>query len=246
MDRTSKYFGRDVTIWGRNAIAGTAWEELYQYDQALDFREVFGAGTTVDVSSANVNDTEAGTGAQKIVLHGLDVNYNPLIEEITMNGRTVVTSAGTFLRLFGAAVSSAGTGLVNAGDIHIIKTGTGGTYTTGVPGTLTSALIKILATWTTGTTGMYTVPAGRNYEIRRIAASGYTQATILGVFIQPNGETDTFRGLDFVTGFGNQGYVDLCLEGAGLEYKEKTDILLRVWGAAASAVVQGSMILRQV
>lgn len=61
------------------------------------------------VVSDDANDTAAGTGARKVLIKGLDSNWEPYEEEITMDGLTPVTvAAGTFKRINSMEVTDAG------------------------------------------------------------------------------------------------------------------------------------------
>ena len=247
MELATKLFGRKTKIWGRNGTVGTGWEELYQYDQALNWSTIFDAAYALDVTSeSSADDASAGTGATKVTIYGLDGAYNKQSEEVTMDGQTIVTTTKTFLRVFGAAVTAHGTGKTNAGNIHIVKTGTGGSYTTGVPGALTSAACKILAGWDSAMNGMFTVPAGEKRKVLKIVAGNYTQAAVFGLFIRDSSATDKTARLEHLINLGNQGSVCCDLSDFDFVYDEKIDIMLRVLGGAASAVASASILLEQV
>jgi hypothetical protein len=117
---------KQVFKFGQNASVGnsieTIWLEggLYVYPPSA---------TTMTVSSSDVNDTSAGTGARTVLISGLDGSYNEISETITMNGQTPVTTSNSYLRVNRALVLTAGSGGVNAGIIYV---GTG-TVTSGVP-----------------------------------------------------------------------------------------------------------------
>jgi len=246
MDAIERLMGNRPLIWGRNAVVGTTWEELYSYDQPLDWPTILPAAAKVDVTSSSAADASAGTGARTIELVGLDGNYKFQSEILSMNGNTIVVSALFYLRLFSADVKTAGTGGTNAGDIHIVKTGTGGTYTAGVPGTVTSALLKVLAGYGSGMSGIFTTPAGTGYMLQSIIAGCRTQAGVLGVFKQDLGAAGALKivhGIDM--GASTSTFYDLEWCGQIITFKEKTDIRLRGIGAAASAVMSATMGLRK-
>lgn len=83
--------------------------------------------TKLEILSASANDTAAGTGARTFTIQGLDANYNPLSETITMNGTTPVQTVGTYLRVNSLMIASAGSGGTNAGDVTLRVTGAGAT-----------------------------------------------------------------------------------------------------------------------
>lgn len=79
---------------------------------------------TLTVESTNTNDNVTGTGARTVYLEGLDINYNPLNESVSLNGTTQVTTTGSFLRIYRARVTSAGSSGTAAGTIRIKDSGT--------------------------------------------------------------------------------------------------------------------------
>ena len=105
---------------------------------------------TVDVSSDDAADTAAGTGARSVEIQGLDENWEPQTETITLAGATLVTSVGTFRRVYRVKVQTAGSGATNAGTITCHHT-------------TTTANVFAAVQPTTGQSrnGVFTVPVGR-------------------------------------------------------------------------------------
>jgi len=77
------------------------------------------AAETLEVFSSDANDTSAGTGARTYEITGLDGNYNELVETVTLNGTTPVTTSGSFVRAPRGRVATAGSGGTNAGTITV-------------------------------------------------------------------------------------------------------------------------------
>jgi len=240
--------GTNIVIWGRNAAVGTAMEELYQGDQALDWPAVLtSSGSTLDVSSSSADDAPADTGALTMLIYGLGADFKFQTETITLNGQTVVTGTKLWTDVWGLECATFGSGLTNAGDIYAVKTGTGGTYTNGVPGTVTGLVGKILAGWNSTCNGHWTAPdSGERFKLSYIKASAYTQAAVLFVVKRSPWGTDSSRHIRDIIGMGNQGYVFCDMEKLNIEIAPKESIELRVLGAAASAVVQATMALRRI
>lgn len=165
MNLQERFFGARPVLFGRAPTAGTALVNVSEYVQLVDLGAVFPTAFALDVTSANAADTAAGTGARTLEIVGLDFDGNPLSEIVTLNGNTIVTTSKAFWRVFGAQCLTFGSGRRNAGNIHIVKTGTGGTYTAGVPGTLTSAMVQILALENLGLSGFFTAPRGQQYRL---------------------------------------------------------------------------------
>jgi hypothetical protein len=139
---------------------------------------VTAVGYTFAVASSATADASAGPGARTI---------NPVSEVVTMNGRTAVLGTSRMARVHAAVVTTAGTGLVNAGDIYVYGPSDSVTLSSGVPTALTNVLCKIPLGLGQGTSGLWTVPVNTKYKI-------------LGLTIGGSGAAGTFaiqtRGID--------------------------------------------------
>jgi hypothetical protein len=220
-----KYRGKVIALCGYNAACNTTDENLADHSTLITYAAAR-AAAKVQVSCANAADAAAGTGARKIKICGLDADYMFQSEEITLNGQAYVESALSYRSVFSAEVSSAGTGLTNAGIIYIIITGTGGALTAGVPATLTSQWIQILAGASIGTSGLFTVPAGSKARLIRMQASGMAQPCILSVWSCD--QADGVLKRDEIYGIGSNQNLDEEIDRRlDIEYPEKVDIYLR-------------------
>lgn len=141
---------RAVIVFGYNPDVDTTPETIWPGDGLLPYLP---AATQLKVSSANANDTAAGTGARTVYIGGLDSSHNEISEIVTMNGQTAVTTTKSFLHINSAYVMTAGSGNGAAGNIYI---GTG-TVTLGVPATIYDI---IAYDYNNRLTGSYTIPAG--------------------------------------------------------------------------------------
>lgn len=240
--------GNRICVWGRNPTITTGYEELTGYAQATDWYTILGAGAKIDVTSASTADImTSGTGAWRVRICGLSADGAYQSEVLALNGRTIVTSSLTYTDVFGAEVAAHGTGRTNAGDLHMVKTGTGGSYTNGVPGTLTSALIKIVAGANTEMVGHFKVPTGScSYRLRRLCASAYTQSAYINVCVATPGETDKSNHIANVFGLGSAGAIALDFGTDGLILAAGDALILRAYGAAASAAVQADFLLEAI
>lgn len=195
MDILNQFTGSTVRVWGRNpAVSNTAAELLYQNSIAIDLRTVFDAAYKLQVTSGTTGgtaDTGAGTGAQKVRIVGLDASLNLISEDVTLNGQNYVETIKSFKRVFAADVCQAGTGNANAGNIYVIKTGTGGALTTGTPATLTSCVVMIPVGENTSCAAHFTAPAGTSYRLKSIVLTNTTQAATVYVYV-----TDTASATD--------------------------------------------------
>lgn len=136
------------------------------------------------VSSSSANDTSpSGTGAHIVLVEGLDQDYNPISEYVTLSGQTAVNTVNSYLRVQHITVTDKGS---NGGNVGVIYVGTG-TVTAGVPAVV-HELVPI--GFNTEASGVYTVRAG------------YTAYLFTG------GLTGQDNGAGYVTGrlvYSNQG-----------------------------------------
>lgn len=243
-----KLTGNQIVVWGRNPTVGTAPEDLTAFAQPTDWWAILGAGAKLDVTSSNAADASSGTAARTIRIVGLGTDGRVATEIVTLNGQTIVTTATSWTDVFGAdVISHGGTTSGNVGDLYLVKTGTGGSYTGGVPGTITSAVCKVLATWNTEMLGHYTVPlGGPNYRLRRLNASAYTQSATVFVAVRGSDGVDKSLHLNEVFGIGSAGNMSIDFDGIGLVVTPGQSIIIRAQGASASAVVQATMYLDRV
>lgn len=147
----------NVSKFGYNdSIGSGAYESIWESGGAYPFMS---SADTLDVVSADANDTSAGTGARTVELEGLDSNYAVITETVTMNGTTAVTTTASFLRIYRARVLTAGTSEENAGEITISDT-TGSTTRATISAGQGQTLMAV-----------YTVPAGKTAYIVKINVS---------------------------------------------------------------------------
>jgi hypothetical protein len=136
------------------------------------------AAATRTLSSSSANDTAAGTGARTVVVTGLDANYLPISETLTLNGQAAVTTLQQYLRIFGIVVNSAGSTGSNVGDVYCGS----GAVAGGVPATVYA---RARPTWGASQGAQYTVPAGVTAYLVNVSASamtsGVNQSTVMSL-----------------------------------------------------------------
>lgn len=121
------------TTWnkfGYNNDVDTGGEEV-----VAEFGGTFNIMTsadTLDVVSSSANDVNTtGSGAQQILIIGIDANSDEISETVNLNGVTTVTTTNSFLGVNRAYVISSGSSNSNEGTITIDDTsGTVGTQAT--------------------------------------------------------------------------------------------------------------------
>jgi hypothetical protein len=196
-----------------NGTLETVWSHssLYVYPTAA---------TVMKVSSTSSNDTGTGSGAQTVLVAGLDADYNEASEIVTLTGQTPVLTTTVFIRVFRAYVVTAGVNNTAAGIIYIGN----GVVTAGVPA-LVYAEIPLGENQTL--MAMWTVPAGYTFYMYRgsfSAASNNSAQYVLGKFmVRPFG--GVFRNAADVTANSNVIQYDFEIP---LAVPEKADIEARV------------------
>lgn len=100
---------------------------------------------THDVVSTSAADTAAGTGARTVRIDGLDANWDPVSEVVTLDGTTPVVTTLSFIRVYCMVVLTAGSGGTNAGDITTTSTtsGNAGLQVTAGTGRTKHAIVSI-------------------------------------------------------------------------------------------------------
>lgn len=191
------------------------------------------AGAAMEVVSASANDAAAGTGARTIRVQGLDGNYVPFSETITMNGVTAVPLVNTSaIAINKVTVLTAGSGLVNAGKIDVRV----------VSGAVVKASIQALVE-SRGESAdfVFTVPAGQSVLIKKIQIYARTSTGDLWTVLK----TQSSTGIELVKAIGqkaldvtsfNAGQITMDF-GNGLYIPEKTLISLVVDVSAGTPLV---------
>jgi hypothetical protein len=109
-------------------------------------------------------------------------------------------------------------------------------------------MVKIFTGWNTSMCGHFRVPEdGGYYQLIDVCVSTYTQAAVIGIITrEPTSATDAGPHISWMSGIGNQSFLQVNTESKGIVVTSNQSIHLRALGASASAVVQGSMLLRKV
>jgi len=207
--------------FGRNAAVGSTAEPIWTASTAYSY---LSSAEVLQVSSNNTADdgSPAGTGAQTVVISGLDGNYDEVSATVTMDGTSTVATTGTsFLRVFRAYVATAGSGGANAGVISIRNNANA----------VTLAQIAVGRNQTE--MAMWTVPAGHDFFMIKLWASeSASQATQITLWARPLGGVFQNK-MTFVLN-GSVLMRDFFLP---LKFIEKTDIEVR----ASTAVGSGNV-----
>jgi len=216
--------------FGRNPNVGNVPETIWMYGGIYQYLDV-GSDSTVYAYSASTDDGPGNDGAHTVTVQGLDNDFNPIEETITVNG---AASTASFLRVYRAFVATAGVLAANDGDIIISTAAAGG-------GTVLADIGVIGSGTTTGLgqtqLALYTIPAGK---------TGYLTTWNVGVAPMNNSVTVTLKSrelgggangpfrsrdiMDIVGGYTTQNY------SIPIRFPEKTDIEVRATGDTGSVI----------
>lgn len=130
-----------VNLFGVNPVVGTTYETLWDYGGLYSYPA---SALSLSAVSSSAADT------MPLLIIGLDANYWPIQEVVTLNGTSAVTTTKAFLRVNQAVILSG----ENAGNITITNDSTVVAYISATKG-LTQAC-------------NYTVPVGHSLYLYRI------------------------------------------------------------------------------
>ena len=184
------------------------------------------------VSSDAADDAVAvGTGAWTIRLFGLDANWDPLVEDVILDGVTPVDTVAAFIRMDRARVLTAGTGAKNAGTITAAQKVTTANVMMVMPIGYNSTMI---AAWT--------IPAGYNGFFTGWTASlsgGATGNALVRLLARPDGQTFQVQEELSVVAAGASTLERVYITPKGA-YGEKTDIFIEATAGSNGVGVAGS------
>lgn len=141
-----------VNIYGFQASVTTT--NIPVWDNASAYTYPVSATTMNVVSTVNTGNDKTG----KVLIQGLDANYNQISETVSLNGTTDVVTTKSYLRILSMSVASGNpTGIITLKDL-----------------TNTTTYAKILSGFGRTQMAIYTVPAGYTFYLSRVDA--YTSA----------------------------------------------------------------------
>lgn len=182
-----------VVVAGRNDDVDTGTDEdVWIVGGDYVFPPTAQTLTLVSDSAAD-DGSPAGTGGHTVRVDGLDADYNPLTEFVTMDGTTPVITVGEFLRVNKGTVREVGTAEANVGTITATQTTSALTMFTVPPSFGQSSL------------GVYTVAADHELVATRIWATiGKQAATSASIAFIIREFGLSFRAIGFA-GLHSQG-----------------------------------------
>lgn len=90
------------------------------------------SSTNLEIVSTSASDSSAGVGTRTVSIAGLDINYNPVVQVIALNGLIPVAIPLPLFRINSATSITAGSSQINVGDINI-RDVSGGTVRAIIP-----------------------------------------------------------------------------------------------------------------
>ena len=176
------------------------------------------SAAALSVVSTSTDDDAGGTGALTVLVQGLDTNYKPVSDTVVLDGTTPVVTTQTYLRVNSAQVQTAGTGLVNAGDITVSVGGNVQRFIEADAGICHCS--------------QYCIPAGHTGFLTYV---GTWQGKDTGVevrFTWKDFTTQVWKALMSQFTYRNTTEVDLA---GSVQLKEKTDVRLQATADANTA-----------
>lgn len=215
--------GLPVESHGKNEAVGANYEPVWLKTGAITFFTIASALTIVSDSVEDDGDkTPAGTGLWTLRIRGLDDNFNPIVEDKTLDGTTAVTTTKEFRRVNEVKALTAAGGGVAIGNITIDNG--------------TDVIAYIPVGYNVALQAIYTVPATKTLRITDIYCSeDQNKETDLAVYYTEEG-SDKPKLLKTEILYILKDQKSLHFE-EGLKFREKTDVELQVKSAAGAGVV---------
>jgi len=219
-----------IEKFGANLSVGSSLETIWEFGGLYEYLTTASAVSAV---SDEGSDTTTGTGARTIELQGLDADYNTVTEIISTGGTGGGNvSSQEFLRIFRAAVKTAGSTGTNDGNITIEAGATTvisiGTHGTGVN----------KEGFGQSQTSVYTVPAGKTGYITQwsVGSSVYNSGVQAYLLVSEPEDGKVLRTKDimFLNNYSIKDYK------VPLRVLEKTDIEVRAYDTSTGIPVSTS------
>jgi len=217
-----------TTIFGANDnIPNGAFETIWPESNGHVF---LAAAANLLVSSADTDDTSAGSGARTVKIDCLDSSYDSFTETLTLSGQSGVAMAANCLRVQKMTIQTAGSSDFNEGIVYL---GTG-SITAGKPAVVHSIMEAEL---NVSRTGFFTIPNGKTGFLKSLILTADNAKPLVFDYYtsDPAGTgllTSAFMGHIKNAQVGGVPFVP------DRAYLEHTDIQFRAEGNGAASDVQ--------
>jgi hypothetical protein len=208
-----------VEVFGKNSAVGATYEPVWLNSGAYTFPT---SAVALSVSSDSANDDDGGTGVRTIEISGLDANYKPIKENVTMNGVATVTTSQSFLRVNFVKALTVGSGGSSAGDISV-KSGA-------------TIIAEIKTSQNNSIQAVYTVPATKTLRITDIFYSEdqNKETDIIVYYYETGSNKPLLTKVELLYLIQGQDSLNF---GQGFKFNEKTDIYVAAKSAGGAGVV---------
>lgn len=179
---------KDATMvhkFGSSPSLGTGFETVWPQGGLKSYRTT---ATGFTISSSDAADTATGTGARTVTVQGVDEDWNPVSQVVTLTGQTVAAMGTDMMICDRMIVETAGSGETNAGIIYV---GTG-VATTGEP-----AVVENLVSIGEGQSeaAFYAVRNNTDAYVREVPVSvGSGKILTAGLYVKPLGGVFNLKG----------------------------------------------------
>lgn len=211
--------------WGDGVVAGV---EI----------ELAGANKVCVSSNATTDTSPNGNGARTVRVCGVDANYVPASEVLSLLGQNKVTSVESYIPS-SVAVSVLTTGANNRNDGIVYCANNAVTVTNGVPQTNASIYSLIPIQECNDVAVHLTVPAGKTYALTAIHLGGYdTAARYNRLRFKYKEGTGPWRILHIPSAMVTAATtgIDILLNNP-VQFNEKTEIRVQSFGSAAGSTL---------
>lgn len=185
---------------------------------------------TASIVSTSTSDASAGVGARSALLNGLDENYDPILEVVTLNGTTPVVTTQSFLRINSMRVISSGTSKHNVGVLTASIGGNVQKYMAATKSIAQCSHFTIPNGYTAFTTGV-------TLSVFRASGSGTREAEIYQHVYIPSINTD-YTTVTY--GLTNQGGVFKSSPAAPSQTPQHSTLWFKAVASGANTIVTTS------
>jgi hypothetical protein len=223
VSRNQIYGHQTLSLFGYQSAVGNT--KIPVWENATTYTYITSASTLTLASSSASDDTLAN-----ILINGLDANFKPISETLTLNGVTGVTTINSYFRVNSLLMVSPGTGqTTNVGTITLKQS-------SNIVAQINAGISKSQST-------IYTVPAGYSFYLDFAevnTSNSYTSSNIVTYSVQAI-NNNTGVKLQVL----QQPFVSIYTANRSSDpylYSEKTDVQWQLVTSTATTIAAGVII----
>jgi len=223
VSRNQIYGHQTLSLFGYQSAVGNT--KIPVWENATTYTYITSASTLTLASSSASDDTLAN-----ILINGLDANFKPISETLTLNGVTGVTTINSYFRVNSLLMVSPGTGqTTNVGTITLKQS-------SNIVAQINAGIGKSQST-------VYTVPAGYSFYLDFAevnTSNSYTSSNIVTYSVQAI-NNNTGVKLQVL----QQPFVSIYTANRSSDpylYSEKTDVQWQLVTSTATTIAAGIII----